>query len=682
MNSYIRIIFLFSLSLIVQLLNAQTEASTSSEPIKKTKADRLYEKEGYMAANKLYTKELKNTKRTDLYKKLADSYRLNDLNKEAEANYAQYVGPTSPAEDILHYAQVLLYNGKCKEAVEYFNYYKALVDKDRATQLITSCDELNGFAMHDNIDYVNAEGINSPYLDFSPVYYKNGLIFTSGRQSGSAAKHTDAWTQKEFPDVYYAASEGNGKFGKVESLSWDLNTKYNDGTVTFNPDGTEMYYSSNNKNGKSKSGIRDLKIYTGRLKNGNWVNSGALPFNSNDYATCHPALSPDGNVLVFSSDMPNGFGGMDLYACKRENTGVWSSPVNLGKEINSAGNEIFPFIDQKGELFFSSDGLKGMGGLDIFTANMGDNNMHWVTPTNLGYPFNSNKDDLCYISATSGHEGYFSSNREGGVGEDDIYYWKEKLRAETKKAPTGPIFFTFNEKENSKPIKDLSIKLYNDKSEPVEFVTNEKGNLNRPVSTDEFKFMVVEKKGYKTANFYVSPDMINNPDQSTLFIEKETTAPVSIEPTVVPVPIVVPEPEILKKELTKKYLGNENENFSEGKKFELKDIYYDYDEYFIRPDASVNLEDLIKLLNTFPTMAIELSSHTDSRGKSTYNQQLSQKRAEAARAYLIQKGIDSSRIDAKGYGESKLKNKCKDGVNCTEEEHQENRRTEVKILKM
>ncbi len=674
MNPTIRLFILLSLSFIVVKSYSQTGTSVANS--NKSKADRLYEKDGYMAANKLYSKEL-NTKNEspDLFKKLAESYRLNGLNKDAEANYARFISPSSNPEDLLHYAQVLLYNGKCKEAVEYFNYYRLKADKDQINHLISSCDELSGLAFRDNIEYMNAEGLNSPYLDFSPVYYKNGLIFTSGRDAGSSSRHIDSWTAKEFPDVYYAASKGNGKFDKPELLSWNLKTKYNDGAVTFNPDGTEMYYSSNNRNGKSKAGIKDLKIYIAKLKNGVWVNEGSFPFNNNDYAVCHPALSPNGKVMVFASDMPNGFGGMDLYVCKKNEAGVWSNPLNLGKEINTAGNEIFPFIDNKGELFFSSDGLKGLGGLDIFSANAAETDMHWVTPTNLGLPFNSNKDDLCYISATGGHEGYFTSNREGGVGEDDIYYWREKsaLKALETPKPLSVISLTVKDKDTKAVIKDAKINLYNQYSEPISFTSDDNGNISRPINPDEFKFGIFEKQGYKTVNQYISPDMADNPEKSTVYMEK---AP---EP---PAPIADNEDINKKKGLTKKYLGNDTGNFKEGNKFELKDIYYDYDKFFIRPDAAVNLDELISLLNTYPGMVIELSSHTDSRGKTDYNQDLSQARADAAKAYIVNKGIDAARIISKGYGETQLKNRCKDGVDCTEEEHQENRRTEVKILKM
>lgn len=736
---------------------AQNEKATPVYTYQNTKADKLYNQDAYMAANLIYLKDEAKTKDDiDVQRKLAEGFKLNGLSKEAEVCYSRYVNPNSPAIDILHYAQVLLYNGRCEKAVEYFNYYKALISIDKHDNLISSCDELSGFGIYKDIVYMNAEGINSKYLDFSPVYYKNGLVFTSGRDASSTYKITDKWSNKEFPDLYFAPSLGNGKFDNPELFSWNLKTKYNDGAVSFSPDGNEMYYSSNNKNGKSKNGIKDLKIYIAAKGNEDWYTKMAFPFNSSEYATCHPAISPDGASLVFASDMPGGFGGMDLYISKKSDAGVWENPVNLGSDINTSGNEIFPFIDQNNQLFYSSDGLKGLGGLDIFTATKVDRDFKWITPTNLGIPFNSNKDDLCFISASGGREGYFTSNREGGVGEDDIYYWRERsFNPDKNKENEAQFTLIVKDKETKETLKDVRLNLFNESSESQSILTTPNGTPGRPFKVNEFKFAECLKTGYKPNHFYFVPEMATNQEKATIYLEKEPLQTISGKvldnKTKLPIgnadvvitnlgtnedikiksdpdgtyqtnlicnsnyTILSSKPDysvnqivlhaddlqcssgsnlkkdlylnplenlVAKKELSKKYLGDEKAEFKEGRSFEIKDIYYDYDKFFIRKDAAISLDDLVKLLKTYPTMEIELSSHTDCRGTDEYNMKLSQERADAAVKYIISKDIAGGRIKSAGYGESMLKNNCKDGVNCTEEQHQENRRTEVKILRM
>ncbi|MBL7831811.1 MAG: OmpA family protein, partial [Saprospiraceae bacterium] len=501
--------------------------------------------------------------------------------------------------------------------------------------------------------------------------------------------------------------------------------------------------------------IKDLKIYTAKFQNGGWVNTDPFPFNSDEYDNCHPALSADGNVLVFASDMPDGEGGMDLYVCfKRDN--VWTKPINLGKQINTSGNEIFPFLDVKGTLYFSSNGLKGMGGLDIFSATKNGNEFFWTSPVNLGQPFNSIRDDLSYTGARSGQEGYFASNREGGLGEDDIYHWV--LKPEYKGLSEnleGLIPISVVDKESALPIADAKVNLFNEKSESFAFLTNAEGKIGKEVTRKETKFIECEKDGYKPNHKFLTQEMVGNPSKSIIFLEPETYQPMrgnvvdrSTDQPIQDAEILitnlstgevrslrsksdgsysttllcandykfsVTKPDYLKneddfhkneilcrsdksiikdfhltpykindkrKQLSAALLGNESEKFEAGRSFEVKDIYYDYNKFAIRKDAAKVLDKLVDLLKEFPEMEIELSSHTDSRGRDSYNQKLSQQRADSAVKYLIQKGIQASRLRAAGYGESLLKNNCEDGVNCSEDEHQINRRTEIKILKL
>lgn len=750
MARFINIVLTIFLSIITaQSLTAQSADMAGAVP--DVRAEKYYSREAYQKAIDLYEKEdpAKMSRETQL--KVANAYRLNGNTLMAEQYYARCINAASQAQDQYNYAQVLLSNGKCRESLPYFNAYMKLAGTRSVNNVISSCDELEKFPINNYVEVRNAEGLNSQWLDFAPVYYQNGLIFTSGRPNNSNTKNKDNWSGKPFMDVYYATTKGNGKFDNPNLLSRSLSSKYHDGAATFSPDGTEMYYSSNNRSGKSKKGIKDLKIYTARFENGSWTNADAFPFNSDDYDNCHPTLSADGQIIVFSSDMPGGEGGMDLYVSFRKNN-LWSRPVNLGKQINTPGNELFPFIDTKGTLYFSSDGLKGMGGLDIFSAAMQKGDQVWSTPVNMGQPFNSIKDDLSYVVAASGQEGYFASNREGGMGEDDIYYWTNKP---DYRGDDGLLAIKLLDSETLQPVYDARVNLYNDRSQSTGYLTDAEGRIGKDVNRGEIKFIECKKDGYQTTLKYLSDDMPSKPEYTIIYITPEqgqtVTGLVTDKTTGRPLPgaeviiaglpdgpfksvisgpdgtysVKVPcesqyklsaskldyvksEKEILRDEipcvtgspvvkdfalspyimndkrraLSASFLGDGDAVFEAGKSFEVRDIYYDYDKSNIRKDASKVLDKLVDLLREFPEMEIELSSHTDSRGSDAYNQQLSQARADSAVKYLVSKGISSRRMRSAGYGERLLKNDCADNVNCDEAQHQENRRTEIKILKL
>ncbi len=745
---YFSLSFIFFL-LVTLTVNAQT--ADVKDQIPDIRAEKYYSIEGYQKAIDIYEKEdpAKMSRETQL--KVANAYRLNGNSVMAAKYYALCINESSKPQDVYNYAQVLLSNGKCHESIPYFNTYMRSAGEKSMNNVISSCDELERFPVNNYVDITIAEGLNSKWLDFAPVFYKNGLIFTSGRPNNLNTKNKDYWSGKPFMDVYYAEAQGNGKFETPGLLSKTLSTKYHDGAATFTPDGNEMYYSSNNRSGKSKKGIKDLKIYTAKLINGSWTNSDAFPFNSDDYDNCHPALSADGNILVFASDMPGGQGGMDLYVSFRKKN-IWSRPVNLGKQINTPGNELFPFIDARGTLYFSSDGQKGMGGLDIFSAAMEKSETIWSTPVNMGRPFNSLKDDLSFIVSTSGLDGYFASNREGGMGEDDIYYWTNKPDYRPNQ---GLLAIKVLDTETNMPVGDARVNLFDEHSQSTGYLTNQDGLIGKDLSRRDVKFIEYKKDGYETGLKYLSDDMPSKPQYTIIYMKPEKgqliSGLVTDKSTGRPLPgaevfvsgmpngpfksvITAPDgtysikvpcvgeyklaatkqdyvksernlmadeipcnvsnavvrdfalsPYMMndkRRELSASFLGDKDAMFEAGKTFEVKDIYYDYNKSNIRKDAAKVLDKLVDLLREFPEMEIELSSHTDSRGTDGYNQKLSQSRADSAVRYLESKGISSSRMRSAGYGERVLKNDCADGVNCNEAQHQENRRTEIKILKL
>ena len=745
----------------------------------KQEADKAYDQLSYLKAADLY-QQLGESGLDEMAKiRLADSYRLNGDTESAEYWYAQAIQEDTAPEDMLHYAQVLQSNNKCEMALDWYNQYRILVGK---TDLIpragiTDCANLV-FLPKQQVAVTNLRQINSGHLDYSPVPYKGGVVFTSTRGKGEDAIE-DTWTKDNFSDLFFAKSIGEQGFTEAKLLTGNINGDFHDGTATFNKLGTVMYFSRNNDNGKNSNDIIDLKIYSATLNNKKWGNVVELPFNDDEYATCHPTLSADGNTLYFASNRIGGFGGMDLYKSTRTGS-YWSAPENLGKAVNTAGNEIFPFIDQAGMLYFASNGLPGVGGLDIYQTHLSNGN--WTEPENLGEPINSSKDDFGYSKLDNGEAGYFTSNRSGGLGGDDIYLWSGNLMPTPNQQNIITVIDEFSNDRISDAMVTIVEGVYKNKSnipvgigkqvkngkvqatqpwaQPISFLTDVKGKVQPEVKHGKTYTILIEKQGYapvkKVVNSY---DLLRKPEwiiplkkrqglalngsvihqaynrmipnaAVTLFNfctgeDEETTTddegnfafflecncdyevvakkerfaedkkkystvgincneekPItSILYLDVPVVKTTPKP-VVKSVPNPPVNVRPTEILKVGQVITLEDVYYDFNKASIRGDASTSLDHLIGLLQQYPSMEIELYAHTDSRGDDGYNEQLSQRRAESAVQYIAARGIARNRLIGKGYGESQLKNDCADGVNCEEWQHQENRRTEVKITQL
>ncbi|RMG86037.1 MAG: flagellar motor protein MotB, partial [Bacteroidetes bacterium] len=498
-------------------------------------------------------------------------------------------------------------------------------------------------------------------------------------------------------------------------------------------DGAKMYFSRNTpKISGEGSRRRILKIYQASLKNDTWRNVREVGFNGDDFSTCHPALSPDESQMFFASDRPGGLGGMDIWVTEWNGLG-WGAPRNLGPEVNSPGNEIFPFVDENGDLYYASNGLGGLGGLDLFVAKQSGET--WQR-THLPPPLNTKYDDFAMSVEKGGKTGYLTSNRKGGHGRDDIYQW-EKTGDEAILQP----FCVVDAKDNHR-IADADISVRSNSEGQTQPLKNEAlkscGDEMAVFSGETYTF-VVSKPGYTPKTITVSgADMLAVPEY-WIPIEPLPVAVKTLSGRVVhavsgaPVPqaevrirnqctgaeMTLPADsdgafhfeadcgcgyELIgkksgfregKKQLNAGDLNCENPDekveiplspapdkkpeFRVGQIIKLDKLYYDYDKYYIRPDAAVELDKVVDLLKKYPSMEIELSSHTDSRGSDAYNLRLSENRAKAAVDYIISKGIDPRRVVARGYGETKLVNHCKNGVKCSDEEHQENRRTEIKV---
>lgn len=567
----------------------------SAQSSKLKKADEMYEHFAYMEAIELYEELIIEGENSDhITKRLADCYRLVDNIEQAEYWYSLVVEmPDAEPITYYHYAQALKSNEKYEQSALWLSKYAEIetMDSRAQRQLAERKNLINLMTDSSNIIVRNLP-VNSENADFGPMYYGSQMLFVSSREDETKpVKRFYGWDKMPFLDLFVADVSASGDLVNVKPFSDDLNTNYHEGPATFNSNRNLIYFTRNNYTSRSGGQSRDLtnnlKIYKAIKIGDIWSGVEGLPFNSDEYSCGHPTLSPGGDRLYFSSDMPGGYGGVDIYYCQRE-AGSWSEPQNMGEMINTEGDEMFPFFHRDSILYFSSDGLPGLGGLDVlYTLYNGE---EFEKPVNFGSPVNSPKDDFSFIINEDMMSGYFASSRDGGKGDDDIYYFKMK-----------------------KP--------------------------QTPVSLEET--LVVEE----------TPEAADT-----------TTTPEEVDLIDVPIEDITLD------------------DLEVGKIIRLENIYYDLDKSNIRPDAAVELDKVVDFMKKYPTVKIELSSHTDCRASDEYNMTLSHKRAVSATMYIVERGINASRITAQGYGEHQLTNECADGVPCTEEQHQDNRRTEIKVL--
>jgi outer membrane protein OmpA-like peptidoglycan-associated protein len=566
----------------------------------------------------------------------------------------------------------------------------------------------------DAIDFTNVRvlitnetTINSEALEYSPAFYEDGIVFISSKVPNSKYKIKDVRSGKNIMSIFIARRSGEGVLRSPEPFAEELLSNVNEGPLTFNRTNQGIFFTRNNiKNGKkikADDGIVKLKVYTTDKVGGNsWGEVIELPFNDDNSNTMHPAISVDGDKMYFASDRPGGFGGMDIYVVERID-GVWGRPENLGAQINTSSDEVFPFIHADGTLFFASSGHRGEGGLDVFFAYPeGADEEDWSAPVNFE-PLNSGDDDFGLIIDRDKKNGYFSSNRGGGLGEDDIYsfYIVGDLdeASNRDKEVARPVNVLVQDGQTGSALSQVVVK-----SMPLDeftlakaIVADETGSQVDQNLLLRIPFDESSKTGYTNSNGEYSTSLlpgnhifkIEKPGYQTkrvLFNLEEDT-----EEGLLTVSLDEPkpeEPETAQEEVIEApdFLLDQFDNLpskiEEGTVFQLSNIYYNFNDASIRPDARRDLDVLAELLEKYPDIEIELSSHTDSRGTREYNRELSQRRAENAVAYLVDQGISRRRLTPAGYGESQLRNNCYDGVACTEEQQQYNRRTEVKITRM
>ncbi len=503
---------------------------------------------------------------------------------------------------------------------------------------------------------INNVDTNTEFSDYGASFAKNKQILYSATKKRSVMSYiikNVGDEERKYYELYVADMDIDGNLLNKKRFSDEKNTKFHNSDVVFTNDNSTVYFTRNNYvdsklNKETETNIGHLALFKADVaEDGEWKNITSLPFNSPDYSNGHPALSNDNKKLYFVSDMPGTAGKTDLYVVDIKGGNSYSTPQNI-KSLNTSGREMFPFIDSKNVLYFSSDGRNGMGGLDIYASKMDKGS--FSEPVQLTAPLNSEADDFSFIMDNDKKSGYFSSNREGGKGDDDIYSFveDEPVKFECKQDLIAKVF----DSETKKPIAGATLYIFHDGKMLDEVKLDDTATYKMNVECkDNYSFKVKMDK-YKDAEYNVE-----TPGKHMY------TNSANIAMDLIPIP-----PAVVIKEVPTIYLGP---------------VYFNFDKYNIRDssDADVELDRIISIMNQYPDMIVSIESHTDSRGDATYNEYLSLNRAKETKAYMVKHGISEDRIvGVKGLGESQLTNHCDNTVKCTEEEHQMNRRTMFAII--
>ena len=643
----------FSVALLssTSLLFAQPEKELE-------KANEMYKNFSYVDAIKIYERiAQKGFVNQEMLQSLGNAYYYNAEYKKALPWYEQ-----------------LFQEGKYKVKPEYYYRYaqtlKSVGDYTQADKMmakfveLTNANDTRAALFEENKDYqtviknnsgrfqLNNASINTENSEYGTALYGDKIVFAGATDARKAKHGVSQWTGESFYDLY-EAEHFDQKLGSRKPFSSSVNTQFNESTPVFTKDGNTMYFTRNNYvNRKLGSDIENtilLKILRAtKDKNGNWGDIVEVPFNSDQYNVAHPALSPDEKYLYFASDMPGSFGNSDIFRVEILGDNQYGTPENLGNIINTAGRESFPYISKDNILYYSSDGIPGLGGLDIFAVKFNADGST-SKPVNIGMPGNSADDDFCFVFNSDSKIGFLTSNRPGGKGKDDIYSFHEdkpllfscqkNIKGIVKDAKTKAVIADAKVILSDKVMKEVST----DQSKTDGTFTFEKVNCN-----DSHYYLRGEKEKYETAEVNVTVG------------KDEVVYEILLNPRQVAI----------------------KKGMDLAKVFEIKEIKFDYNKANIRPDAEVELTKIVEVMREYPKMKIDIRSHTDSRGADSYNLKLSDRRAKATLEWIVKQGIDRKRLKAKGYGETRLVNGCSNGVPCTEEEHQENRRSEFIVVAM
>ncbi len=618
--------------------------SVSGQSKATAKADKYFDNLEYVNAISEYLEVIEDGKGDDyVYGRLADTYYNVFNTVSAEQWYSKIINNSQDPEQYFKYAQMLKANGKYDEANTWMDKFSSLVPNDARAIAHKNNPGTVAKLLGDTPKYKvkPIEGFNSKYSEFGPLLYNNQVYYASAR-SGKSRSY--GWNNEPYLDIYVSDYDAStGTLTNESVLGSKVNTKFNEGTVSFSKDGTTLYFSGESLNRdaglfgkkfkKDEGGKSTINIYSATQEDGKWSNIQTLPFNTEQSNASGPAVSTDGKRLYFSSDMEGTMGGADLWYVTINEDGSYGSPVNLGKKINTEGSELFPYVSSTNVLYFSSNGHPGLGMMDIFASQMEGDNFGSVR--NAGAPINSGNDDFSFTIDEETQKGFFASNRSGGSGSDDIYMFDQIV-------PLCDVVLTVQivDSKTGAILPMTSVVIYDENNNKVGNKTSdENGNVQFRYECNQVFKVEANREMYLSNSISIAKT-----DESELSKQ-------------------LPLEEIIVEDRVK-----------------LNPIYFELDKHNITAQGAAELDKLVEVMNTYPEMIIRAESHTDSRGKDAYNLALSDRRAKSTAQYVISKGIAASRISGVGKGETQLINECSNGVKCSEEAHQANRRSEFIIV--
>ena len=614
-------------------------------------ATKKYDKLAYIKTSEVLLEVVENGfESVDVLQKLGDSYYFNSKMEDAVKWYGKLVALESDIdpEYYYRYATALKTMGGYMASDKWMDKFKGLKPNELRSKLYGAKGDYISFIesiSRYDIKPVNLS-INTPFSDFGTAQIDNKIIFASAKGGGEL----HSWSEQPFLDLYSAEKQSDSVYNNITSLKGKINSIYHDSSVAITQNDSLLFFTRNNffknKYGKDREGVNRLKLFRAKKIAGKgWGEIQPVHFNSDDYSVAHPTISADGTKLYFASDMVGTLGLSDIFVVDINTDGSLGTPVNLGASINTEAQETFPFINKNGDLYFSSNGYPGLGGLDVYVvkgleAHLKTKNTNKHLAVNIGRPVNSKADDFAFFENTDTKEVFFSSNRKGGKGNDDIYSFI-KSRCEQE------VSVIVKEDKVNNAIVQATLILYDeDGNELQKVASNIEGNYTFSLECNKEYLLRGAKEAYISSEKRFNTSSKPEDLQIALVLVKDiqTIKPCDDLANTLDIPVV----------------------------------YFDYDKYDITKSATVELEKVLVVLRQYPSMNLQIRSHTDCRGTYKYNMELSEKRAKATRNYLINKGVDANRIQASGFGESQLLDNCKCKT-CTEMQHQKNRRSEFII---
>ena len=604
------------------------------------KADKHFTRLEFVNAAESYNKLVEKGKGdTYVYGQLAESYYNIFNTVEAERWYAKTLESSDNPEMVYKYSQMLKANGKYEESnLEMERFASMRPSDDRATAYRKNPNYLPKILEQGKKFNLQNADFNSEQSDFGGTMYEDKLYITSGRNDN---RKTYGWNDQPFLDIYSMTKNTDGSYQDATLANDKINTRFHEGLVSFTPDGNTMYFSRESyfekdykRDSLNKVRYSQLYLFKATKLGSDWDTVESLAINSYNYSVKNPSVSTDGKTLYFASNKPGGYGDFDIYKAPINEDGTLGEPQNLGQKVNTEGQEMFPYISNNNTLYFSSNGQLGLGGMDVFYTREIDGKMAPIR--NVGIPVNSNADDFAFSIDEETDEGFVSSNRDGGKGSDDVYAFK-------KLQPLCDVLIsaTVLDDKTREPISGASVSLYDaEGNKVVSKTTNAEGLAEFIVECEEDSELEVVMDGFDSKKVPVKGSS-----------EEENNVQISLDP----IEILIVEDRI-----------------------ELEPIFFEFDKSNVTAQAAFELDKLVQIMNRYPEMVINATSHTDSRGPESYNERLSDRRAKTTIQYVISKGIAESRISGMGKGESEPKIDCASG--CTKEQHAENRRSEFIII--